>query len=427
MRKRWILSLTLLSLLAVSRPVGAQTGAPPGGNRDAGEARTKLYEDVEILRRLMSQKLEGLYGARWSVPTHENSNLLIDMGHTPNVSSAANQWLSRTNVFTKPTSKLFRYDQGNRLNGRSLHYVLSTAWPEIEGTYLKGHGVVYHMTLPPPAAPPKQEGEKPAPKPVSDWERVRKQVRGEKEQPTPAAPEAKPPSLSENILKVLYENGHHLPLAADESVTVAVTFREQPRATANAAIDWAAPVLTNVASFVDYDADGMGDLILMVGQPNTAENPNAAPNDNKPANDPQFANATSPHDHVLLGDLCLKQDKVNDAVTAYESALRLLAKGAPTNGTASKAEVYKKLLQALAAKGDMPALRKATEEYEAAVQEHKAAAAGQKAEKTPKPEPLPGKMIITVSKKLLEQTRATNGSFEDFRKAASVEYLSFAK
>src|SRR5205085_12669996 len=102
---------------------------------------------------------------------------------------------------------------------------LTTA--SIEGSYLKGYGVLFSITLPAPLEDeltlnlPAQ-----ALKVATDWDRTRQQLRGER---TWAPAQAKKTTVADILMKVLAENGKnftHLP--PNESLTIAVTFRGQP-------------------------------------------------------------------------------------------------------------------------------------------------------------------------------------------------------
>ena len=48
-----------------------------------------------------------------------------------------------------------------------------------------------------------------------------------------------------------------------------------------------------------------------------------------------------------------------------------------------------------------------------------------KAASTSPPIPLPAKLVVSASKKALDAVAAGKMSFEEFKKAANVEYLSF--
>src|SRR5262249_20195044 len=98
---------------------------------------------------------------------------------------------------------------------------------EGEGVYLKGQGIVYTVTMPPPADDPRPRGSRPTPQGLSDWERMRKQLRGEKPAAPGAAAESKQPSVADVVLKLLADNGHNFKHLGDtESITVVVTFRD---------------------------------------------------------------------------------------------------------------------------------------------------------------------------------------------------------
>src|SRR5437879_12887418 len=104
----------------------------------------------------------------------------------------------------------------------------------IEGVHLQGQGAVYTLTLP---NPPRSRSatKKTVTKPLSDWERARRAIRGDQSQPKESAPVKESNEsgifaeleksghlgLTETILKILAENGHNFQqLAPDETITV---------------------------------------------------------------------------------------------------------------------------------------------------------------------------------------------------------------
>src|SRR5262249_17404522 len=98
---------------------------------------------------------------------------------------------------------------------------------DTEGTYLKGQGVVFTLTLPPPARDPRPEAPKPAARPPSEAERIRREVRQDKE-PEAQADAKKEPALAAVVLRALADNGKHFTqLGENESVTVVITFRPE--------------------------------------------------------------------------------------------------------------------------------------------------------------------------------------------------------
>src|SRR5262249_29631479 len=150
----------------------------PGDAAPAREATAKRYEEIEILRRLLTGKLEALYPTNvwnrntasfngWPSTLQRNDSLWVDFGFpTP-----ANQ--SGTRFFTTLVNAR------NPLAWPQL--VVAPHWLTSEGVYVKGHGIVYALTLPPPAAPSPTPAAEPAPKPLSEWEQVRRQIRGDKD------------------------------------------------------------------------------------------------------------------------------------------------------------------------------------------------------------------------------------------------------
>src|SRR5205823_6170293 len=126
------------------------------------------------------------------------------------------------NLFVSPT-----YGHSLLLaNNRSLTLAVPAGALATEGTYLKGQGIVFTLTLPPPQRDPRPEVPKPTPKPPNDWERMRKELRQEKPQNEETAQPQKELRLSDIILKMLAENGRHFTqLGENESLTVAITFR----------------------------------------------------------------------------------------------------------------------------------------------------------------------------------------------------------
>jgi len=95
----------------------------------------------------------------------------------------------------------------------SLWATIDDSLSSLEGVYLTGHGVVYTATLSSLEASAKVQANEwkiglKLDRPVSEWESIRRQLRNEKEEPKKLEAR-KPPALSDVLLKVLAENGHH--------------------------------------------------------------------------------------------------------------------------------------------------------------------------------------------------------------------------
>src|ERR1051326_7649644 len=187
------LPLTWLAAILFAAGVQAEPKDP--------QSKAQMYEDIEIMRRLLEDKVLAPYHAAPTLP----------YGGMPGMGGVDTVYESRT--YYNP------------------NWPHSGAMPtRCEGVYLKGQGVVFTMTLPPTDG--NVTGVAPAPdkKPTTDWDRMRKQVRGEKpaeDGKNPAPPQR---SLSEIILHVLADNGSHFgDLGDSESITVVVTFRQAQR------------------------------------------------------------------------------------------------------------------------------------------------------------------------------------------------------
>jgi tetratricopeptide (TPR) repeat protein len=360
-------ALVLSACLLTAATAAAQKTERPEKKTGVSPQTARMYEDIEILRRLLIKKLQ----IPWPKMT-----------------------LGGTVQYWQPVVSYLQVPNNSALYSRQ---VATEKRPiDIEGVYLKGQGVVYSLTLP-MAAPPLAKGGKPADKPLTEWDRTRQELRGKKpatnEGGTPA-PQG--PSLTNIILKVLADNGHHLKrLGENESVTVAVTFRPPyPKAFPGANFSQTASSGNNWAQ----------KSALLNNDPNRGipRNPSTA------------------RDYELLGDLHLRQGKASEAVNAYQNAL---SQKPPAQQAAA---ICRKLARAYLSQNNDAAARKAialavkflknapNERQNGKVVRGKVAAN------------LPAKLIISASKKLLDQVGRGKITFAEFRKEASVEYVNFS-
>jgi hypothetical protein len=386
--------------------------------------RTQMSEDIEVLRRLLNSKLQARYAPatqlaeawRWTncaschsdvhkwpaqylkrQINHPNASFNSLQPYQPLYISSDN-YLWSTPVLQENDPGLDRnmwvfWDAGNSytLHPSTHALVADPAFThpnrplDTEGVYLKGQGVIYTLTLPLPPKP-KSGAAKADPKPVSDWDRVRRELRNEKPEPEPKERPHTEPSLAEILLQVLAENGHHFgQLGENESLTVVVTFRGENQAEAKAA------------------------------NPPPAEN---APAAQKPAASSQVGNPGQ--DYELLGDLHMKQGKLAEAERAYRQAI------AECKSAQRTVALWGKCAQALLGEGKMA---EAQQVLEQALKDKK-----QEQAKPPQPSQprdanaavLPAKLIVTASKKLLDQAAGGKMSLDEFQKAATVEYVNLA-
>ncbi len=252
--------------------------------------------------------------------------------------------------------------------------------PSLEGVYLKDKGVVYTATLSSLQSPAKAE----TARPVSEWERARREVRKEKESPKKTET-SKPPELSDVLLKALAENGRHFSqLGENESVTLVITVRGQDQSS------------TTPKS-----------------QGGKAKRESNAPNE---GTDDYLA--AKVRDLELLGDLHMKQEHYGMARDTYRKALDMKP------GRQQMAVLARKLAQAYLMLSSLEEARSALDQSLTLMKENGNTrddpAAGKPAEVA-----LPVKLIISAPKKLLDQVGEGKISFDEFRRQASVEKLTF--
>ena len=218
-------------------------------------AAPRMYEDIEIMRRLLIGKLasfsQGPGHAGGFTPSNFISGLtpagtftqdlniigeslgggaaLLDYDNDgyPDLFISNGQSGLRTlyrnkgdGTFEDVTAKV-----GLHLPAHRGIHGIPTAEP-VEGYYLKGLGVTYSVSLAVLSQPKVKAPARPAHKPISQWERLRKELRGEKVGAEDGVPERREETVVDTLLKLLAENGHNFSqLPENEQLTVAVTLR----------------------------------------------------------------------------------------------------------------------------------------------------------------------------------------------------------
>jgi tetratricopeptide (TPR) repeat protein len=368
MISRWLLltlSIVVLSpALLCAQPAPGNSGSPivarltfPKGDDDH-----KMYEDVEIFRRILDRKLHPLYPRT----------------NHPNGGGSMNNW------FAIPQGGGMMGMQGGMgMQGTLLLAQPNFAvWqevvsPTLEGVYLKGQGVVYTATLSSLQTSAKAE----TTRPLSEWESVRRKLHNEREEAK--KPEAnKPSALSEVLLKVLAENGHHFSqLGENESLTLVITVHD-------------------------------------TSSPPTAGSPKKSPKAVSSTPQGDSSSSSKVRDLELLGDLHMKQEHYGMARDAFRKAVELKPDRKQT------AVLARKLAQAYLMLDNLEEARGALDQSIALTKEN----ANAKDKPTPATKPavaLPIKLIVSVSKKLLDEAAKGKMSAEEFRRRASVETLRF--
>jgi hypothetical protein len=400
-----------------------------------------IQEEVEILRRLLANGLADAYG----FPSHKTLTPYRGVRYYPLIGPA----------------QITESSMGdNSTNGMAGSFVpADQPAPHPEGVYLKDYGVVYTATLPSPPSNPLSGTTVGAVTrtPLSPWERARKELRGETIEPEGKSVNGLPP-LAEVILKVLAENGKHFTrLAEGERITVAVTFRD------DAANGIYHPPLPGMVPSQYRSASGSTGSPPAFGPGLPPGNglpggPRPSPNGSVPgggfpppgysiapgAPEDDAAWLTDVRNAIRLGDLHLQRGKGQDAITAYKEALDRLEKemfsrknapGKTPGGEDADAgdvpvllmevELCYKIAQVYVQTGDFESGR-AMIQRASKLAKQAETLTGATAEANPRPtqSALPSKLIVTASKKLLDEVGSGKLTFEAFRKAATVEYVT---
>jgi len=254
---------------------------------------------------------------------------------------------------------------------------------------------------------------------ASDWDRTRSALRGEKV-PAPKTTETKSGSTADVILKLLADNGRHFnQLPENENLTVVVTFRldnncTRCHAASKAPIDKSQLIrrayldITGTAPTPDevkaYLQDDREDAYQRLIDRLLADKPRTTP--------------SASNDHEVLGDLHMKQGKTKEAIEAYQKALEKEPK---------REAVLNKLIQANVAANNYTKAQELLKNAKDLTKQPPVATTESAKPPTPATAPaLPAKLLISAPKKLLDLAGGGKISFDEFKKAATVEYLTFS-
>lgn len=421
--KQTLIGFLSTALWLAAGPLGAQTSregpkeepllALQEQSRDTvtKQSRETMQEHIAVFRVLLHRSLEKTYGFPLQVPSPHH-------GMTGGFSGGGGfGGIGGGGGFAGAAG-------GSGRGGRDAFHQL----PGIEGVYLGGYGVVYSLSAPPPGHDPLAKDTPAESKEVSPWQRASQELRGEKvtqETPTSAPRRV---SLSESLLRLLAENGKHFSqLPADERITVAITFRRHMDCVNCHQNLWASDALTSRARTLGERTRGDGTTSsLLVQSLRTQESG---------SQQGAAALSTEAKNEILLADLHVKQGRYAEAARVYRGALEKLTTALAPADRRTQADVQKllaageianRLAQVLLAQGQNDQARAVMSTGQ------KLADAAVKLADSLKGKPgrsgiaLPSQLIISAPKKLLTQVGDGKVTFEEFRKAATVEYVRFA-
>ena len=385
--------------------------------------RRAMYEDIEIMRRLLSRTLSN----RPSLTAQCTVCHTVNVGVTFNdVTVNAGQAAQAKNT-AGPGVAMVDYDGDGRLDlyvTNSIHPHTGVVPFAIEGSYLRAYGVVYSLTLP---AVGREEltigGAAPSANRPSEWDSVRGEVRGDKA--APLKPVSKP-TLLDAVLHVLAENGKHFAqLPANENLTLVFTFHSADTRPAGRRQGSMSAMMSGLQAGGGKVAPGAGSMGGATYGPNAIEGYYP------------YGDSTTPDRELeLLAELHLKQGKPAEAADAYERAIAKATEGlietnlppSPVRTEANdrakdraKARIEgltRKLAEVRLQMNDLDGARKALDRRfgNPSVQTKNVAPT--------QPVPtarVPGKLILTVSKRLLDQVGSGDMTFADFEKQVSIE------
>ncbi|MBI1915999.1 MAG: tetratricopeptide repeat protein [Planctomycetes bacterium] len=415
--KQTLIGFLSTALWLAAGPLWAQTSgkedplsALQDQSRDSvtKQSREMMQEHIAVFRVLLHRSLEKTYGFPLQVPGHHHGmgggGGFAGMGGGGGFAGAGG---------------------GGGKGGRDAFHQL----PAVEGIYLGGYGIVYSLSAPPAHDPLAKET--PAEiKEVSPWQRASQELRGEKVTQETSASAPRRVSLSESLLRLLAENGKHFSqLPADERITVAITFRRNMDCGNCHQNPWAGDTSTSRGRTLGEKTQR--------GTSSTSSLPAETLRAQELAGQQgaSYAPSTEVKNEVLLADLHVKQGRYAEAVKVYREALvKLAGTLAPadkrTHGDVQKllaaGEIANRLAQALLAQGQRDQARQLMDSSlkmtEAAVK----LADSLKGRPVRSGISLPSQLIVSAPKKLLTQVGDGKMSFEEFRKAAAVEYVRFA-
>lgn len=459
---------------------GAAGGADGGGESATGGGGGELpaptqvddrrmYEDIEIMGRLMQTKLKDLYAARADVSVKYLDFYAASGMAGMEMDEGGFGGMGMGMGYISDASKSMKADQSKI---------------ELDGVYLPGHGIVFSANVPqldalvrtphskslmtasscarchmanPEVNAKFAEALAKQPQPISEWEKTRRAVLGIKDVDKKPRPTSimvcDPGTLAELVLRVLAENGQHLSqLPSNESVTIAVTFRNEPPKKARSygggstgmmggssgAIGYGggaampgfgsgggAPARKNSSGF---DSGGGGAAVGGVDSgfgSGASDGFGALPGAGAGGVRPK-----SQRDYVLLGDLHLKQGKADSALDAYSRALSSLIDpkkiswlawvNTPESKRRQILDLYSKMAQAALAAGRVKDAQTHLNSRASLVDWSESKSPASKASNLN----LPSRLIVSARKSTLNEAANEKLSFEEFKKQSKVKHLS---
>jgi len=436
--------LTVFCAVALSATMAAQ---PPGKLEPVQQrgqvreakvtAERRMYEDIEVMRRILLGGLRKFTAPNQSIAVHSSQGGDASKSPAP---------IDAFHIF------------------ENVHQALSSD-VALEGTYLKGYGVLFSASLPVqfPNALGVTLDVKSEPKPLSQWERVQKEYRGEILKEAEKSPNRKTDGFASELLRLVAENGYHFDqLADDEQLTVSITFRPADTAACvqchGTTVDPRAADAGWVQARVRFEGlldkgsgstgagspGGMGGSGMKSGSSGSPKGLGGSKQQDPSAlNSAAQSLLTEWENQILLGDLNAKQGRSKEAESAYQKAAERFVQKIRENeaalqqrgvensdpsGYLAAVQLLNKVAQTAQAAHDVRAASDALAEMSKCLRELEKITQRQQRQVGTAPNqgtPIPTKIILSASKKLLTKVGAGKMSFDDFNKSVTVRFVRY--
>jgi hypothetical protein len=409
--------LALLCLAAASAPASAQT-ANIQKEVEKTLHQARVYEDIEIMRRLLSRKLTALMQS--CQRCHRAGGEMGGGAGDPMLGGAMPPGMIGGIGGQAPAGVMglgpigLGVFVGEREAGAAQDSLL------FDGVYVPGHGVVLQAQVSGTffSTVPTAAHAKPAAN-LSEWETIRKQLRGEKVENTARMlDEHHQLNMPDILIAALAESGKHFASLRDnEKLTVAITFSPGAR--------WeGVGGMGGPAGAGDAFGQGRGSGVIggapMV-PPGAGHDPMAGAAGPGGSGfgfggpSPPTGRSTS-KDYELLADYHLKQSRYDDAAKSLLKAISLNNDAARDSGLQRKLAIAYLMLDQYQ-RNDADVVGKALDAIKKAADTKKTYSPPQRTMI------LPQRLIVSASRQALQQ--ASRDNIEEFRRHASVEWLRF--
>jgi hypothetical protein len=406
---------------------------------DKALQQARMYEDIEIMRRLLHRKIDGLARSCLKCHNDPDADAMGDMMAGGMEGAAGGMMPMMPGPGMGGMAGMPGMAMGPMAGGRVVWSDTTT----VDGVHIPGHGVIFQVEvpallaiLPPVTGRPEPKGK------LSEWELIRKQLRGEKV-PAPAST-ANPhqPGFQEVVTSTLAEYGKNFRALSDkEKLTVSVTFRTrapQPPVGGMPMGGMMGPTGIGPGGGAGpmgggFDAGGGGDPMGAVPAGPMSPMPGGAPMPasgegpggfGSPGGSGGLAGGGAPglpgtpggsrtgntsRDHELLADFHIRQGRYDEAARSLLKAIALNTDVSRSSGLQRKLAISY-LMQDQYQRPDADAVAKAMDAFKKALDGKKTGTAT-----SARPLSLPKRLIISVPRQALQSNSLEGATIQWLR------------